>query len=125
MVGGRIALALAARRPELVDRVVVFGTPAPHEAAPTVPPAAQAGLDALRDLPVDAATAALSRQLAPLIPSDATAADALSLLKASSADDAALAQPGARGRLTSMPAAAFAQGAAGLASDIAGYWLQP
>ena len=123
--GGRVALALAARRPELVDRVVVLGTPAPHDVVPWMRREQQATLDALRDLPADAATAALHRQLAPLIPPDATAADALSLLAASSADDAALAQPGARDRLAHMLEAAFAQGAAGLASDIAAYGLQP
>jgi len=123
--GGRVALALAARRPALVDRVVVLGTPAPHDVVPWMPREQQAALDALRDLPADAATAALRQQLAPLIPPDATAADALSLLAASSADDMALAQPGARDRLAHMLEAAFAQGAAGLASDIAAYGLQP
>ncbi len=120
-----MALALAARRPELVDRVVLLGTPAPHGVVPWMPREQQAALDALRDLPADAATAELRRQLAPLIPPDATAADALSVLAASAADDTVLAQPGARDRLAHMLEAAFAQGAAGLASDIAAYCLQP
>jgi pimeloyl-ACP methyl ester carboxylesterase len=122
--GGRVALALAARRPDLVDRVVLLGTPAPHEQLPWMPPEQQASLDALRGLPPDAVRAALSQQLAPLIPPDARAADALSLLAASPADDAALAVPGARARLADMLEAAFAQGVSGFASDLAGYGLQ-
>src|SRR5262245_18513326 len=35
--GGRVALALAARRPELVDRVVVVATPAPDDEVAWVP----------------------------------------------------------------------------------------
>jgi pimeloyl-ACP methyl ester carboxylesterase len=123
--GGRVALALAARRPELVDRVVVLGTPAPHEQVPWIPPYQQAALDALRGFAPDAALAALSQQLGPLIPRDASAPDALSLLAASAADDTALTTPGARARLTRMLEAAFAQGVVGFASDIAGYCLQP
>ncbi|MDQ2996569.1 MAG: alpha/beta hydrolase, partial [Chloroflexota bacterium] len=105
--GGRVALALAARRPDLVDRVVVFGTPAPHEQVPWMSPEQQTALDTLRDLAPAAARAALSQQLAPLIPHDTRAADALSLLAAGAADDAALASPGARERLAAMLQAAF------------------
>src|SRR5262245_9128050 len=123
--GGRVALALAARRPDLVDRVVVLATPAPNDQVPWVPPEQQAALDALRGLAPGAARAALSEQFAPLIPREASAADALSLLGANPADDAALAAPGARDRLARMLESAFAQGAAGLASDVAGYCLQP
>jgi pimeloyl-ACP methyl ester carboxylesterase len=123
--GGRVALALAARRPDLVDRVVVLATPAPHEQVPWMPPEQAAGVEALRGLAPDAAHAALSQQLAPLIPRDTSAPDALSLLAASPAHDAALATPSARTRLAQMLEAAFAQGVAGLASDIAGYCLQP
>lgn len=61
----------------------------------------------------------------PLIPPDVGAADALSLLAVSAADDAALAMPGARDRLTRMLEAAFARGPAGWAGDIAGYSLCP
>lgn len=123
--GGRVALGLAARRPDLVDRVAVIATPAPQEEVPWVPPDLQAGLDAMRGLPVEVVRAALSQQLAGMIPSDNSAADALGLLGASAADEAALTQPGGRERLTAMLAAAFAQGAEGMASDIAGYCLQP
>jgi pimeloyl-ACP methyl ester carboxylesterase len=74
-------------------------------------------------LAAGSAHAALSRQLEPFISRDAGAADAL--LAISSADDTALAAPGARARLTQMLENAFAQGVAGLASDIAGYCSQP
>ncbi|MEO7913518.1 MAG: alpha/beta hydrolase [Roseiflexaceae bacterium] len=123
--GGRVALALAARRPELIDRVVVLSTPAPHEQVPWIPPDQQAALDALRGFAPDAAHAVLSQQCAPLIARDARATDRLSLLAASAADESALAIPGARARLIGMLEAAFVQGVTGLASDIAGYCLQP
>jgi pimeloyl-ACP methyl ester carboxylesterase len=123
--GGRVALALAARRPDLVDRVVLIGTPAPHEQVPWMPTEQQAALDALRDLAPDAARSALSQQLAPLTAGDTRVAAGLSMLASSAADDAALALPGARDRLAAMLQAAFAQGPIGLAGDIAGYYLQP
>lgn len=123
--GGRVALALAARRPDLVDRVVVLGTPAPHEQVPWLPREQQEALAGLRGLEADAVHATLSRRLAPLIPPDASTAEALGLLAVSAADGPALAQPGARDRLSRMLAAAFTQGADGLAGDIAGYCLQP
>src|SRR5262249_5733216 len=105
--------------------VVVLCTPAPHEQVPWIPPEQYAALESLRGLAPYAARAALSQQLAQLIPGDASAADRLSLLGTSDADDTALAMPGARAQLAHMLDAAFAQGFAGLASDIAGYCLQP
>jgi pimeloyl-ACP methyl ester carboxylesterase len=121
--GGRVALALAARRPDLVDRVVVLGTPAPNDQVAWIPPEQQAALEQLRGLSPGAARAALSQQLAPLIPRDAGATQAL--LAAGPADEAALALPGAHARLTHMLENAFAQGVIGMASDLAGYCLQP
>lgn len=123
--GGRVALALAARRPDLVDRVVVLATPAPHEQVPWIPAEQMAGLDQLRGLPADAAHAALSQQLAPLLPHAWHMTDVLPLLGASPADDAALALPEACDRLAGMLEAAFAQGIVGMVGDIAGYCLQP
>ena len=123
--GGRVALALAARHPHLVDRVVVFGTPAPHEQVPWIPEAQYSALVALRDQPPDAVRAALSTQLAGLLPPMGSAGTALALLGAGTADEPALARPGARDRLAGMLEAAFAQGPAGMAADIAAYCLQP
>ncbi len=122
--GGRVALALAARRPELVNRVVVIGTPAPHSEMPWISAEQQAALDQLRGLLPEAVHAILVRQLAPLIPTDVHAPEALGMLGVSPADDKALALPDARLRLMQMLAGAFAQGAVGLAGDIAGYTLQ-
>jgi pimeloyl-ACP methyl ester carboxylesterase len=123
--GGRVALALAARRPELVDRVVVLATPAPQEEVPWVPEEQQAGLEALRGLPPEEAQAALQAQLAPAMPKDAADPSALRMLAVSDADEAALALPGARERLGLMLSAAAAQGAAGVAADIISYGLRP
>jgi pimeloyl-ACP methyl ester carboxylesterase len=122
--GGRVALALAARRPDLVDRVVVFGTPAPHEEVPWIPGDVQAMLDALRGLPPEAVHATMKEQFAPLIAHGGMEA-VLGLLGVSPADDAALSRPGVRERLAAMLEAAFAQGLSGNVADVAGYTLQP
>jgi pimeloyl-ACP methyl ester carboxylesterase len=118
--GGRVALALAARRPDLVERVVVLATPAPNEQVPWIPAEQVAGLEQLRDMAPGAARAALSQQLAPLLQGDA-----MSLLGAGEADEPVLGLPGARERLARMLQSAFVQGAAGIAGDITGYCLQP
>lgn len=123
--GGRVALALAARHPQLVDRVVVIGTPAPNEHIPWIAPAQLEVLESLRGQTPDVVHAALEAQFAPFTPPSTRAADALSLLGVSQADDAVLSQAGVREQLILMLEAAFTQGAAGLASDLAGYTLQP
>lgn len=124
--GGRVAAALAARRPELVDRVAVVATPAPHEQVPWVPAEHAAGLDALRGLPSGQVHAALVAMLsADGGTQDDTGGDPMDLLGAGPGDAAALALPGARERLGAMLAAAMQQGAVGVAQDIAGYTLRP
>ncbi len=123
--GGRVALALAARHPELIDRAVILSTPAPDEEVPWIPPEYKAGLDALRGLPPATVHARLRDMLAPMRPADPYAADAFAALGSGCADAAALAVPGASQRLGDMLAAAWRQDAAGLAADIAGYTLQP
>jgi pimeloyl-ACP methyl ester carboxylesterase len=123
--GGRVALALAARRPELVDRVVVVATPAPDGEVPWVGAEERDRLERLRDLAPEDAHSELGDRLASLVPADPCSAHALWLLAAGPADEAALAGAGARSRLGEMLRAAFAQGAHGLAADIAGYCLQP
>jgi pimeloyl-ACP methyl ester carboxylesterase len=123
--GGRVALALAARRPDLVERAVVLATPAPHEQVPWVPAEQQATLEHLRGQPPEQVHAALMAMLAPMVPEDLSASGVLQALGASPADEQALAMPRARERLAGMLAGAFAQGAAGMAYDIAGYALQP
>jgi pimeloyl-ACP methyl ester carboxylesterase len=124
--GGRVALALAARRPELVDRVAVIATPAPDEEVPWVPSGQATALNALRGLPPDRVHRAIGEQLAALMPDAPDAPDqALALLGAGPADEHVLARSDVRHRLTAMLEAAFAQGTTGLAADIAGYGLRP
>jgi len=123
--GGRVALAVAARRPDLVSRLAVIATPAPDEHVPWIPPE-RAALDLLRDRPPAMAREVLASQLAGLVPTPtALASETLALAGAGEADNAALAMPGARERVIEMLRAAFDQGTAGLAADIAGYCLRP
>ena len=123
--GGRIALALAARYPDLVDRVVILATPAPDEAVPWIPPEQKQGLEALRDLPPADVHSRLAAQLAKQVPKNTSKEELLSLIGRSPADEEALKISGAADRLTSMMRTALAQGATGMAADIAGYCLQP
>lgn len=121
--GGRVALALAARRPDLVRRVAVLATPAPDEAVGWIPPEHRAALAAMRGQPAGQVHAALAEQLAGVQLDDP--AQALAVLGAGAADQPVLARPGVRSRLAEMFGAAFAQGLTGLAADVAGYCLQP
>src|SRR5215211_7692371 len=124
--GGRVALALAARRPDLVERVAVVATPAPDEAVPWIDPRQREELQRLCALAPEDAHEALALSLGPVIPSDPFSDEALWLLAAEgTSDKAAHRSPGVRNRLGEMLRAAFTQGAAGLAADIAGYCLQP
>jgi pimeloyl-ACP methyl ester carboxylesterase len=124
--GGRVAAALAARHPDVVDRLVVMATPAPHDEVPWVPDEHAAALEALRGSSPDDVHAALIAQLGAMIPEDPHAPEALALVGAgASSDDAILAGDGVRDRLAAMLAEATRQGAAGMAADIAGYSLQP
>jgi pimeloyl-ACP methyl ester carboxylesterase len=123
--GGRVALALAARHPDLVDRVAVLATPAPDAEVPWIARRPREVLERLRGVPPDQAHAELDKRLGPVLPEDPRSPEALWLLGASSADDAALRADGAQARLGEMLRAAFAQGTRGLAADIAGYCLQP
>jgi pimeloyl-ACP methyl ester carboxylesterase len=123
--GGRVALALAARRPDLVDRVVVVATPAPDSEVPWIAPEQRDALDRLRGLAPDEVHAELGQRLTSLVPEDPHSREALWLLAAGSADEAVLGADGVRARLGELLQTAFAQGARGLAADIAGYCLQP
>src|SRR5262245_8595261 len=68
--GGRVALALAARRPDLVDRVVVVATPAPDDEVPWIDPDQHAVFDRLRGLSAPEAHAELTERLRSLVPMD-------------------------------------------------------
>jgi pimeloyl-ACP methyl ester carboxylesterase len=122
--GGRVAMALAARRPELLSGVAVIGTPAPDEEVSWIPPDIRAGIDALRGAPVPDAHAALSAEMGPMLA--ALSGDArFGMVGIGDQDAAALAEPGVADRVRGMLDEAFAQGGAGLIADIAGYTLQP
>jgi pimeloyl-ACP methyl ester carboxylesterase len=123
--GGRVALALAARRPDLVDRVAILATPAPDEMVPWIPEEQWQNLKALRDLPPSEVHGRLVAQLDGYLPTESPAESLLTMLGRSPADDEALTRPGAIDRLTQMLEAAFIQGTIGLAADIAGYCLCP
>ncbi|HET7857130.1 MAG TPA: alpha/beta hydrolase [Gaiellaceae bacterium] len=123
--GGRVALALGARRPDLVSRLVVVATPAPDDELPWIEAEEREALERLRDLSPDEAHASLCERLASVVPDDPFHADALWLVGAGPTDEPVLRSPGTRARLGRMLAAAFAEGARGLAADIAGYCLQP
>lgn len=123
--GGRVALALAARRPDLVDRVVVVATPAPDDEIPWIDPEQRAVLDRLGQSAPEAAHAELESRLRSLVPLDPFSGEALWLLAALTSDEPALAGRDVRARLGEMLRSAFAQGTTGLAADIAGYCLRP
>jgi pimeloyl-ACP methyl ester carboxylesterase len=123
--GGRTALALAARHPDLVDRVAVIATPAPDEAVPWIPAEQRDSLEALRGKPADDVHAALTTQMAGLVPSDPAAPEAMGLIGNSPADEPVLAQDAVKDRLVTMFGEAFAQGSAGMVAEIAGYCLRP
>jgi pimeloyl-ACP methyl ester carboxylesterase len=123
--GGRVALAFAARHPGLVDRVVVLGTPAPHEEVPWIAAEQEAAMNGLRGMSAAGARGVLADQLKAFAGSGTGGTDALALLAVTAADEQALARQGARERIAGMLTDAFTQGADGLASDILGFSLQP
>lgn len=113
--GGRVALALAARHPQLVERVALVATPAPDAEVPWVDETQRAILDDLRALSADAAHAELDRRLGSFDPDDPFWGDAFWPVAAASEQPA----------LADLVRAAFAHGTAGLAADIAGWSLRP
>lgn len=127
--GGRVALAVAARRPDLVDRVAVIATPAPHEAVPWMPTDQLEALDAMRGLSALEAREALEELRTPFVmpPDGVDMLDGLCFIGASAADANALAMPGARERLTAMMISARSGHLplTALAVDIIGYCLRP
>jgi pimeloyl-ACP methyl ester carboxylesterase len=123
--GGRVALALAARHPDLIERVVLQGTPAPHEEVPWVEPKMYDGLMHLKHLPVNEIRTALTAMFLEMsegVPPDDLL---LAMLGASTADEESLATPGTRERVVAMLRAAFDQSVVGMVDDIMGPNLQP
>ena len=127
--GGRVALAVAARHPQLVDRVAIVGTPAPNEAVPWIAPAQQELSDQLAAMPPAEAMATLSGMLQPQADAVAAADEPgdvpLDLLGIGAADAQALGRPGVHDRLGLMLKDAFRQGTGGVAGDILSYTARP
>ena len=122
--GGRVALALAALRPELVGAVAVVATPAPDEEVPWYGDENRAATDGLRGLPPAEARAGLAGMFGPMVeqlPPEAR----LSLVADEGADARLLADADLSARLRTMVDAALAQGAVGTADDVGGYSLAP
>lgn len=121
--GGRVALALAARAPDVVDRVVVIATPAPDDEVPWLPDDYRRAMAAASGSTPAGARRIFAERLAPLaeVRGEAT----IDLLGTGDADAAALARPGARLALQAMLVAAFRQGIEGLAADVAGHLMRP
>lgn len=127
--GGRVALALAARHPDLVDRVVVIGTPAPDDDVPWIPEqfaeqsrqlaklSAQDALEQLGD--------ALRRRHGGRLPGSDGGPVPLDELGVSDVDAPVLRRPGARDRLETMVQDAYRQGTVGVATDILSYTARP
>jgi len=117
--GGRVALALAARHPELVGRVALAGAPAPDEDVPWYGDDNRAMIDALRGRSAGDAVAELTAAFAafPLDP------EALLDLSGVGKADAAVLTPAVRDRLLASLDAATAQGLTGMVADLAGYTL--
>jgi len=122
--GGRVALALSANYPGLVERVAVLGTPAPDDAVPWVGEQNRAMLEQLRELPVDEAVRSLAAALDAAFGSSPGPEALLRVLGGDAADVSVLEAPGVRDRLLAMLERAVAQGNLGQAADIVGYTLQ-
>ncbi|MCM6764336.1 alpha/beta hydrolase [Rathayibacter sp. ZW T2_19] len=121
--GGRVALALSANYPGLVERVAVLATPAPDDAVPWVGDENRAMLESLRALPVVDAVQTLRAALEQAFGPAPSPGALLGMLGASEADAPLLESPGVRDRLLRMLERAAAQGATGMAADIIGYTL--
>jgi pimeloyl-ACP methyl ester carboxylesterase len=114
--GGLVALALAARRPDLVDRLVLIATPAPDDQIPWMP----AGLRATSALPVSddpGRWIGLLSSAGPGTVGSATAGAGPDGSNVAGPDAAALDSADGRLRLEAMLREAFRQGEAGLAAD--------
>lgn len=119
--GGRVAMALAARRPDLVRSVALIGTPAPDEEVAWIGAEEKGMISALSADP-ESALAALEQMLAPMT-SDPAAG--LGMIGGGPADEAALTDSDLRSALDRMLTEAFAQGPTGLAADLLSYTLAP
>ncbi|MGT2425862.1 alpha/beta fold hydrolase [Amnibacterium kyonggiense] len=116
--GGRVALALAARHPGLVDRVAVVATPAPDAEVRWIPPELARASAELLQQPVPVAKQRLREMLRAQVPDGRPDVE---LLADGAADLALLDRDGLRGRLQRMLQHAYDQGTVGLADDLLSY----
>ena len=127
--GGRVALAVAARHPELVDRVAIVATPAPNEHVRWIPPELASMSEELGKRSPDDAIAQLGEmldgQLGEVMNARADLPVPLDAVGASDVDSAVLELPGVRDRLERMMRDAVVQGTRGLAADILSYTARP
>jgi pimeloyl-ACP methyl ester carboxylesterase len=119
--GGLVALALAARRPDLVESLTLLCTPAHEDDVARLDDDHLALIDALRpDLP--SAAGAVAQALAAIAHSPGAMLD---LLGAGEADDKVRRSQAHGPRLLSMAQEAVKQGVAGVAADIVASSVAP
>ncbi|MEM7112666.1 MAG: alpha/beta hydrolase [Chloroflexota bacterium] len=120
-LGGWVALALAARHPELVDRLAVIATPALENEQAWMLSDIREALGLSQSLERNVVNQNLETCFANKL------ADTLgrTLLQVSGADQQALALPGVSQALTRMLEESFAQGNQGLITEMAGFNLLP
>jgi pimeloyl-ACP methyl ester carboxylesterase len=124
--GGRVALALAARRPDLVDRLSIFGTPAPDAELAWLPEAQRDALAGLGEGDPAAARDALAPLLEPYTAARPESLAALDYIGGTEVDAAVLDDdPGARERLAAMLGAAYRNGPAAFLGEVAAHHLRP
>jgi pimeloyl-ACP methyl ester carboxylesterase len=114
--GGRVVLALAARRPDLVHSLAVVATPAPHDEVAWIGAEELGMIQLLLDDPEPVTT--LCAMLAPMTADPSAAVEQLC---AGAADAATLGDPAVRDAVVAMLAEAFVQGPIGLATDLVSY----
>ena len=119
--GGRVALALAAAHPELVDRVAVVATPAPDPDVPWVGEENRAMLESLRHMPPSEAVVSLAAMFDEFMGAEPSPEETVKAVATPDVDDAVLGE--AHDRLLGMMHGAVAQGNLGMAADIVGYTL--
>ena len=126
--GGRVALALAARHPQLVGRVAVIGTPAPNDAVEWIPKPLAEQSEALSHLPAGQAFEALMgafAQQAEIQGFQPTDPPPLAMLGIRDVDDDVLQRPGVQQRLERMLADSVQQGPIGQVTDLLAYTAHP
>jgi len=128
--GGAVALAFAARHPDLVHRVAVVGATAPHDQVPWIDEVLWHLAQLMAKRPPGEAVGRMSEEIErrwadALPPADPEAHVPLDTLGVGRADAAALELPGVRDRLDRMLRDAFLQGGGGIVSDLLALTTQP